>query len=742
MNTGKNMTVSKFRRKAICAAVCAGVGAICSVPVIAADDSSITTIIVREIMPVNLADTPGGAARLSAEEIASFRPYTLHDAFSFIPGVRTIDDDVLGRRSSIGVRGAPPRRSRKTLLLEDGTPINFSAYLDPSSHYTPPMERLESVDVLKGAGHVLHGPLNNHGIVNFRNKQATAVPQTNIELAVGNLNTFKRHIMHRRTEGQVGLVFSYSGAQADGSFDIEEISFDDFYASADWDINDNHDLAASFTYFRERSYYDESNLTPQEYAVAPRTKRGRMAQEYNSFALDYMKADLNHEWQLSDNLSMSTRVFATDADRPRFTVDPGNVEVDALPAIQLVNPARLFIPGVQGPMISRDRYYRTYGLESRMETRGFDVGENTHTLQWGLRFERHFLNDMRHAGTPGELLKESHRGALTRDEAYQSTAVSAFFQDAIRSGGWLITPGVRMEEYTVNKVRLSIPNSPGPHGARQEDTNFLFLPSLSLLYDGAHESTHLFANIARGYTPAFARTAEGFPLNPETGINSQVGVRTIAVEGLSLEAALFYNRIKDTIVQLPFTVSDMNIYLNSADSRSWGVDIGARWESEPFTEAGARLYTQVAYNYSNAEFTEDFEGSGIKGNRVPEIPLHAGSLTFGLQASSGVQLNFTISHFGNFYTNPVNTSRLTLANEDREPLVAGDRLSIREPVVLGRVPAYTLYSASINYSPEGSNWTVWLQGRNLTDKLYITDIENGIRPGAERTLTGGVSLSF
>ena len=732
------MICSSFRKNslAVAVAIAASVPALYSAATLAADDPSITSIEIREIMPARLENTPGAAARLGEEELAAWRPYTLHDAFAFIPGVRTIDDDVLGRRSAIGVRGAPARRSRKTLLLEDGTPVNFSSYLDPSSHYTAPMERLESIDVLKGAGHVVHGPLNNHGIVNFRNKQATATPQTDIEVAFGNLDTFKRHIMHRRTEGNVGLVFSYTGADADGSFDLEGFSYDDFYASSDWMINDRHELAASFTWFRERSNYDESNLTPQEYGVAPRTKLGRFAQEYNTFALNYAKLDLRHEWQLADTLSMTTRVFATDADRPRFTVEPEEINVDALPAIELEDPDALFIPGVQGEMISRDRYYRTYGVESRMEKRSGD-----HTLQWGLRFERHFLDDMRHSGEPGELLTESHRGALTRDEAYQASAVSLFVQDAIRSGDWLITPGVRLEEYTVNKVRRSIANDPGPHGAREEDENFLFLPSLSLLYSGLGDDTQLFANLARGYTPAFARTAEDFPLKPETGINSQLGVRTAAGDNWTLESALFYNRIKNTIVQLPFTSNDMNIYLNSADSSAWGVDLAARWE-QALSASEYRLYSQLAWNYTKAEFTENYEGVAIDGNRVPEVPLHAGSLSIGLIGNNGLQFSVTASHFGHFFTDPVNTRPLTLADEDREPVGAGDELEIREPAVLGRVPGHTLYAASLSYTPVGQNWSLWLQGRNLGDKLYITDLENGIRPGAERTVTAGLRLQF
>jgi Fe(3+) dicitrate transport protein len=393
-------------------------------------------------------------------------------------------------------------------------------------------------------------------------------------------------------------------------------------------------------------------------------------------------------------------------------------------------------------MLSRDRHYRTAGIESRMEKRGIATGAQQHTLQWGLRFERHFLNDMRSEGATGEILTESNRGPKTRDEAYQASAVSAFFQDAIRSGDWLVTPGLRVESYTVTKVRHAIANDPGPHDPKLEDDNFLALPSLSLLYSGFGDDTQVFANVARGYTPAFARTAEDFPLDPETGVNSQLGLRTTRINGLALEAAVFYNRIHDTILQLPFTTNDMNIYLNSADSVAWGMDLGGRLESAAFNDSAWNWFAQGAWNYTHAEFTEDYQGAAINGKRVPEVPLHAGSLTFGFEHASGWHLSTTFSHFGSFFTDPVNTRLLTLADEDREPVGPGDELEIREPAVLGQVPDYNLWSARLSYTPQGSGMSYWVQGRNLGNKLYISDLENGIRPGAERTVTAGVSLQF
>ena len=81
------------------------------------------TVDVEEVRPDDAATTPGAVTVITSDDLLAFRPFTLHDAFVFVPGVQTIDDDILGRRSGIGVRGAPPRRSRKTLLLEDGTVV-------------------------------------------------------------------------------------------------------------------------------------------------------------------------------------------------------------------------------------------------------------------------------------------------------------------------------------------------------------------------------------------------------------------------------------------------------------------------------------------------------------------------------------------------------------------------------------------------------------------------------------------
>ncbi|MHA7833749.1 MAG: TonB-dependent receptor family protein [Algiphilus sp.] len=703
-----------------------------------AETATFDPIIVESTFEGSANQTPGAARSIDDEVLVERRPYSLHDALEQIPGLRTLDDDAMGRRSGIGVRGAPPRRSRKTLLLEDGVPINASPYLDSSGHYTPPTQRLERVDALKGAGHVIYGPINNYGIVNFRNKQPTETPVTTVELGSGNLNTSSRHVMHQRTDGAVGTVLSYTSFAGDGIFDIERTRYDDYFGSVDWALSEQHSVGLSATFARERSNYDESNLTPQEFAVAPYRKKNRFAQENNTIAPDYYKLDLTHQWQ-SEAWQISSRVYASRLFRPRFTVDPDEAEVSALPEVVLTDPEYRFVPGESGVMVSRTRDYRNLGAESRFV---LDLGAQR--LSWGVQLHRGIFDDKRSFGEPGEVLDANNRGnfrgendlAAARLTKYQSSAVSAYVLDRINLGNWSITPGLRAERYEVKKDERFRGNDPGSGLERDEQT--IVLPSLAVLYRGI-ENTQIFANVARGYTPAFARTADSFPLDPEIGINTQVGFRTVRPSGLYFDSAIFYSRIEDTVVQLPFTIDDDNLRVNAADSNSYGIDLGLGYETQPLWR-GISGFADLGASYTRARFTDGL----VDGNRVPGVSEHAGTLTLGLRAGDRWHASLTASHLGDYFSDLLNTNDFVLADEDREPVSQDDDIEIREVVVLGRVASRTVLSARSGFTTSlgGTDVEFWVAGRNLTDRLYVNDLENGIRPGPRRSVLFGLTAQL
>jgi Fe(3+) dicitrate transport protein len=143
------------------------------------------------------------------------------------------------------------------------------------------------------------------------------------------------------------------------------------------------------------------------------------------------------------------------------------------------------------------------------------------------------------------------------------------------------------------------------------------------------------------------------------------------------------------------------------------------WSTADSWNNAHQLSAELAYNYSRAEF----RNGPLAGNRVPEIPDHAGSLTLGVERSGRWRASATASHFGHFFADIENTREITAD--------------------AGRVPGRTLVSARGEYAlPSRPSATLWLQGRNLANRLYIADVQDGLRPGAPRSIVGGVSLSF
>jgi Fe(3+) dicitrate transport protein len=680
------------------------------------EEVTVTGLDVRTLLPGGIEGTPGAASVLTGDQLRALRPYTLHDALDFVAGVRTIDDDALGRRSGIGIRGSQPRRSRRVLLLEDGVPINAATYLDPSGHYTPPIERLEQIDVLKGAGQIVHGPLNNHGIINFRTRRPTLEPETVLDAALGSHGTMRRHVLHSRTAGPVGLVVAYSGIDADGVFDSERHRYDDLFGAADWTLRARQQLSGSVTYFRERSHYDERNLSLDEFAAAPREKlRLDEGMEFNTMAVDYWKAQIAHRLESGDRLAVASHVFVTDLDRPRFESRRGGPLAE------------------RGYMRGRERRYTTYGASTRAEVGPGAGARWDGTWEAGLRWERQRFDNRNTVGAIGDVLEESSRGRLAvrddvvyredgRREQLDAWAVSGFVQHTLRAGRAAITPGVRLERYTQRRDMLFRPGAVSLD--RREDTRTLALPGVGVRYE-IEPGTQLYAGIHRGYSPAIARTEE-FPLVPETGVDMQAGLRSTRARGLTLDVALFHNRLRNTLVKR--TVTDQfgaNVFINSGSSRVSGVDAAVRLDSRPLTGARLNAFVQMAYGYANARFT----ASTVAGNRLPESPLHAGSITAGVDHAGGWSASATLSAIGSFFTDEANTPVLSAPSDAPTEIV-------------GVVPGHALLSARATYAIGQTGVTLWLQGRNLTDRLYITDVQDGLRPGVGRTVSAGARVTF
>ncbi|WP_291005177.1 TonB-dependent receptor [Hyphomicrobium sp.] len=700
----------------------------------------------ESILPSNLEGFSSAASRVTKAQLDEQRPADTHEAFKRVPGVVVTNDDGFARHIGIGMRGSPFRRGRKVLILEDGQSINMSSYIDPSTHYTPPLDRVESIEVLRGTV-ISHGPLNNHGVVNFQNLNPFGPEETVISAAIGTTehslkdwnNT--RHFHTRQHAGNVGAVFSYSGAEAAGAWDNEVLRYNDFYGALGWKGVDQ-DLVVSAVYYRQRDNYDEANLEMEDDALddlgfdsADEFFYGlnhcrtcyNPGSSFNTYSADVVVLQAAHNYYLDADTTISSRLYGFYHKRDRYENDFEFEDGNSIPGP--VPPDDEFV------MEGRRRTYTKWGAEVRGEwaNRPFIAGLKQ-DIQAGIRYEHQTFDNRNFEGEEGVIYgwgDESGEETIL-DERYRSDSVAAFLQTAIHvTKDFSVIPGVRFETYDVERVTYvnedrvdSGELDPGDFPLREYVDHALVLPGIAFSYDGFYRTT-LYGGYHRGHTPHVAR-GEFFPLPAETGDNFQVGLRTTAFKGLTFEGALFHSRIDNYQIKEAFTTATgNNIFGNIEEVEINGFELYSRLDSQPYTGGKFNLFGEATYTFADSiieKGVEVDEDTGditvVNGNELPEVPRHFANLTVGIEERGLWDASVTWSYRGDFYTDVSNTP----LDEEGE---------------VGLVPDVWLLSARANYHIPGTGATVFISGHNLTDEYYITDREDGVKPGIGRTYWAG-----
>jgi Fe(3+) dicitrate transport protein len=749
-------------------------------------NSATSPVNPSNILPGNLEQFSSAGSRVDTQQMDEFRPRQTNDIFTRVPGVNVINDDGFGRHGGIGIRGSPPRRGRKVLTMEDGQPINMSVWIDPSVHYVPPVDRLESVEVLRGTV-INYGPLNNHGVVNFRNLSPFGPNETEIGASIGFTEdgtkgvSNTRHVHTRQGIGNVGLVLSYSGAEADGAWDLERLRYNDFYGAIGWK-GVNSDLTFSAVHFRQRDNYDEANLEGDEddgpgnaeelfFETGHKKSLVNPGARFNTYNADVTKLQLLHNYYVDDTTTITSRLYGFDHRRDRYQNFEGDPSEEDDGFSPVIIGDEIFVP--EGTMLGRLRHYRQFGAEMRAEfaDRPF-VGGLRQDIQAGIRYEYNDFTNRNFFGEQGEILEDGDKkGLYIFDTDSDANAFSAFLQTTIHlTRNFTATPGLRLEHYKVSRLTTASTEEEGEGEELDDDecdaeTGGLIdeecveiggfsderirdsfskthvLPGVSFAYTGFNRST-IYGGYHRGLTTQVLREAIApFPPEDEIGDNFQIGLRSTALRGVTFDIAAFYSNIDNYQVKGAGTDgSGNNVYHTMDEVEVKGFEVYGRVDSRPFTGGPFNLFFEGTYTLSDAKIKkgtlfscdedddcppDPLEVENVSGNRLPEVYRHFAHLTVGFEHRSGFDASVSWTYRGGFYTDEENTP------------YGGDPEGED-----GYVPDVWLLSARANYKVPNTNLSLFVAGDNLLNELYIADREDGIKAGQARTIWTGFKYKF
>ena len=662
---------------------------------------------------------PGSVDIVEREALDRSRVLTTNEALRKIAGVHVRDEEGLGLRPNIGIRGLNPTRSNKVLLLEDGIPLTYAPYGDNSSYYHPPVERFERIEVFKGGAQIAYGPQTIAGLVNYITPAPPARSTGSVSFTGGNRDYFNGHGSYGNTIGRTGFLVDYMRKQGDGARENINSKLNDVNAkivrtvgSQAWTFRGN--------YYSEDSNITYSGLRQDEYDAAPRGNPFKN----DFFFIDRYGTSATHAYAVNGNVALTTNIYFTSfrrhwwrqssnsAQRPNDASDP------ACGGMANLNTTC----GNEG----RLRQYYTWGAEPRLRVhhRAFGVASEAE-LGVRLHFE-HQDRRQENGATP-----TARAGVLEESNLRSNQAYSTFAQNRFLVGGWTFTPGVRLEHVRFERTNR---RANGGAGATGNSELTRVIPGFGVSYT-AGERVTLFGGVHRGFAPPRTEdiiTNQGgvVDLDPELSWNYEVGARTTLTEGLRVDATFYRMDYENQIVAASLAGGIGATLTNGGSTLHQGVEVSARVDTAPLFRSSHNTYLRAAYTYAPiARFTgmrfsgiPGFPNVSITGNRLPYAPEQLLTIGVGYAHRSGVDVMVEAAHMSDQFGDDLNTVA---------PTADGQR---------GLLPAYTVWNTAINY--DLGRVTVFLTVKNLLDDLFIVDRTRGILPGSPRLVQTGLRIRF
>lgn len=696
-------TSTRFRPSRLTLAIAAA-GLLCGQAALAQDDDTrkLPTIEVVGSSQQDIMRQPGAVSIVTLEELQLKQPRSTEEMLRSVTGVSIKPEEESAVVANIGMRGLSSA-DYKTLILEDGVPVAPGLFVGNGRYYNPRVQRMEGIEVLKGAASLRYGPSTIGGVINYITKQ----PEDGVQLSLrtGSWNTREATVEVGGSAPSGEAVFGLiaTRAESDGFMD-KGYAMNDIVAKAGMALGDNQWVSLKYS-----DYQNDANIS----------YRGVFLNEYNSgqdynpapddwFLTDRRSIDLNHEWTLSDTMTLNTLVYGSETTRDYWRYNVNNTASAAA-------GRWVYTDAVNG----NNRSFERFGLDTRLQLEHSLFGIQSEA-EIGYRYMDETMIDQTVSATRAN----PRTGPLARDVVDSAESSALYLQNRfLLSDRLAVTAGLRGERYEQqrNDRRRTV-----AQGNAAGTTNTEWLPGLGLTFDLQPE-LQLFASAYKAFSPALNGDAldalEDQQLDAERSVNVEIGLRG-GNDSLRYEMAWF---------RMDFDNQIIPANSNSQFQRTNG---GATWHQG--LELGIEAELGMGFS-ANANTTwvpdAEFDGTRFAANGTTVTTPDGNRLTYTPELVANVGLAYTrgslrtglnLHHTSAQYTDVANTEALTAS-------LSG--------FYTGRMHSYTLLDLSMVYDMS-SRLSFSGSVKNLADKRYIASLRQGVYVGPERSIDAGLRYKF
>ena len=615
-----------------------------------------------------------------------------------VPGLFVYDMDGAGNQLNISTRGLDPHRSWEMNMRQNGILTNSDMYGYPASHYSPPTESIERIELVRGTASLQYGAQFG-GLLNLVTKQADTIRRFGFE-SINSAGSFGLRSTYNAVSGRAGKLIYYGYAywrHSDGYRQFSRTEASAQYGRLHYQATPRLSLTAELG----RSVYVyqiPGPLTDAMFAVDPR----QATRTRNYYSPDIWLPSVRLDWQVAPKMQIQWTNSAVLGSRNSTLIDAFATVTD-LPDRQ----TGLY----RQRQVDSDRF-KSYTSELRL-LHSFELAGMPVTAITGLQVMHNDMNRRQLAkGTTGSNFDMTLTAPYVRDLWYYTRNVAWFAESQIQVSPRLtVSPGIRVENGETQMRGTiayydpaTLPNNISHRFALLGLSGQYRLNNAVRFYGGWSQAYRpvLFKDII----PASVYERADKNLKDATGYNAELGIEGYW-QGIHLNISafdlLYRNRMGTLVLTDVANPQPYTFRTNIGDSRTRGVEMLLEGQLARIGRVAMSGFTSTAFmdaRYTNARVSIGADNVSVTGNRVESVPrlTTRNGLTLRYRTAS---LTMQYSYVGLTYSDALNTPTAS-ANGARGPVPAYGLLDVNGTWRIGR---HLTLRGSVN---------------NLTNESYFT----------------------
>jgi Fe(3+) dicitrate transport protein len=654
--------------------------------------------------------------------------------YAKVAGLNIWENDVSGLQLAIGGRGLSPNRVANFNTRQNGYDISADALGYPESYYTPPVEAVERIEIVRGAASLQYGTQFG-GMINFRMLHGSDTDKFSLttRLTGGSFKFFNTSTSIGGTTGKLNYVGFYQHKSGNGWRPNSDFNANTGYAAVTYNAGSKISVTLQYTHM-DYLQHQPGGLTDADFGTDPhQSTRAR-----NWFKVNWNLGALIFDYQVSNRLRLNSRLFGLAAER------------NALGILTYINR-------VDDGSADRNLYidhYRNWGNETRLLYQ-YNTGKLVSTALMGVRYYQgrtHRQQGFGNNGSSGKTDDFTFHPAFANDTlkysdyTFPEHNLALFAENIFRVNDHLnIIPGVRYEQITTKaegNYTNALFDGAGNLILQQKVTdNKLNARSFLIAGIGAtyniRSNIQLYVNFSQNYKAINFNDLR--TLNPnlrvdsnlhdEKGFSADLGIRKsngIFNYDINFFLVNYDNKIGSILSADSSNSITYNLRTNVAQSVHVGLESYIEadiWKLIKGTSSKTTLAIFSNFSLISAKYTRSKDPS-IDGRRVEFVPniIFKTGLSFRRKKLSA---SYQFSYTGSQFTDATNATFTTNAID-------------------GGIPSYIIMDLSADYT-FNKRWSVSSSINNLANHAYFTRRADsypgpGIVPADARSLY--VTLQF